>query len=98
MLNAASLALDGRSDRCSPRSAPPADRRSADAAAQQYRQAAGVALVGPADDASFLPRSARLAGATPPAADVLPFLADRDLNKREKLIDKLLDGDEFADH
>jgi hypothetical protein len=39
-----------------------------------------------------------LTGHLPVPADVTEFVADRDPNKRAKLIDKLLDSDEYAQH
>ncbi len=98
MLSTASLALMGGLTLAAP--APPADVvKRLDAAMQEHWKAAGVAPVGRADDAAFLRRVwLDLAGVTPPAEDVPAFLADKDPNKRAKLIDKLLDSDEFADH
>ncbi len=98
MLNPASFALLGGLTLAA--SAPPDSvTQRLDAAMAQHWKAAGVAPVGPTDDAAFLRRVwLDLAGATPPAAEVQAFLADHDLNKRAKLIDKLLDSDEFAGH
>src|SRR5262249_23516626 len=39
-----------------------------------------------------------LTGQLPMPADVTEFVADRDKNKRAKLIDKLLDSEEYAQH
>src|SRR5262249_7068617 len=39
-----------------------------------------------------------LTGELPVPADVTEFVADKDPNKRAKLIDKLLDSDEYARH
>jgi hypothetical protein len=53
----------------------------------------------PCDDATFLRRVwLDLAGRVPPALKVREFLDDRDPQKRAKLVDALLAGDEFADH
>ncbi len=99
MLNAASLVLMGGLTLTAAPAAPADAVKQLDAALQQHWKAAGVAPVGPADAAAFLRRIwLDLAGVTPPGADVQAFLADRDPNKRTKLIDKLLDSDEFADH
>lgn len=39
-----------------------------------------------------------LAGRLPLPADIAAFMKDKDANKRAKLIDKLLDSDDFANH
>ncbi|MEX0701435.1 MAG: DUF1549 and DUF1553 domain-containing protein [Planctomycetales bacterium] len=50
------------------------------------------------DDATFLRRvSLDIAGTTPTAEEVTAFLADADPQKREKLVDKLLDSPQHAD-
>jgi len=52
----------------------------------------------PADDATFLRRvTIDVTGTLPEPAVVRAFLADSDPNKRDKLIDRLLDSPEFAD-
>jgi hypothetical protein len=53
----------------------------------------------PADDAEFLRRVyLDLAGRIPRPADVYEFLADKSVDKRSKLIDRLLDEPRFAVH
>ena len=53
-------------------------------------------LAGPAEDAEFLRRAhLDLAGIVPTADQVRSFLADKDRQKREKMIDKLLAGEEY---
>jgi len=53
-------------------------------------------LAGPAEDAEFLRRAhLDLAGIVPTAGQVRTFLADKDRQKREKMIDKLLAGEEY---
>jgi hypothetical protein len=52
-----------------------------------------------ADGAEFLRRVyLDVTGRTPPAEKATAFLADRDPNKRAKLIDQLLDGPEYGKH
>ena len=52
-----------------------------------------------ADDASFLRRvTLDLSGNIPTAKEVSAFLADKNPNKRTKLIDQLLQSDTFASH
>ena len=52
-----------------------------------------------ADDTSFLRRvSLDLSGNIPTAGEVTAFLADKNSNKRAKLIDRLISGDSFAGH
>jgi hypothetical protein len=52
----------------------------------------------PADDGEFLRRATLdFAGRIPTAAEVRAFLADRDIQKRTKLIDRLLTSPEYAD-
>jgi hypothetical protein len=56
-----------------------------------------TALPPPADDATFLRRiSLDLTGTLPGPEEVHAFLADRDANKRAKLIDRLLASDAYA--
>ena len=51
-----------------------------------------------ADDATFLRRvTLDVIGTLPSAAETREFLADKDANKRAKLIDRLLDRPEYAD-
>jgi len=54
--------------------------------------------VPPASDAAFLRRARlKLTGRLPSAAEVRAFLRDGSPDKREKLIDRLIDSPEFAD-
>src|SRR5262245_9496633 len=53
----------------------------------------------PADDAEFHRRvHLDLAGRIPTVAEIREFLADKDTDKRRKLIDRLLDSPRFAVH
>lgn len=53
----------------------------------------------PADDATFLRRvSLGLTGTLPKPTDLVAFLADQSTDKREKLVDRLLASDDFADY
>ncbi len=53
----------------------------------------------PADDSTFIRRAyLDAAGILPTAEEVEDFLADKAPDKRQKLIDKLLDRDEFVDY
>src|SRR6476660_2974167 len=53
----------------------------------------------PADDAEFLRRAyLDITGRIPTSRDVYDFLADRDPDKRAKLIDDLLDSPRYALH
>ncbi len=66
---------------------------------RQGWEAANVTPSERADDAAWLRRvSLDLAGHIPSAADVKKFLADRRPDKRERLIDRLLDDPEYARH
>jgi hypothetical protein len=69
---------------------------------QEIRQGWEAANITPserADDAAWLRRvSVDLAGHIPSAADVKTFLADRSPDKRERLIDRLLDDPQYARH
>ncbi len=52
-----------------------------------------------ADDATFMRRVyIDISGTLPTAEEAEKFLADKDPNKRDKLIDKLLDSPEYADY
>jgi len=54
--------------------------------------------VPPASDAAFLRRARlKLTGRLPSADEVRAFLRDRSPDKREKLVDRLIDSPEFAD-
>lgn len=56
-----------------------------------------IPLSPPADDAEFLRRAwLDFAGTIPSASETRAFLADRDPQKRDKLIDSLLDRPEYA--
>ncbi len=61
---------------------------------------AGVKPAPPADDATFLPRALRWIwiGIVPTVGEVRAFLADRDSQKRARLIDRLLASHLHADH
>jgi hypothetical protein len=60
---------------------------------------AGGRVAGPAEDAEFVRRVfLDLNGMTPSAVEARAFLDDGDPNKRERLIDRLLDRPEFARH
>jgi hypothetical protein len=62
-------------------------------------KATGVTPAPRTTDEQFLRRvTLDLTGELPLPADVTEFIADRDPNKRAKLIDKLLASDEFAQH
>jgi hypothetical protein len=62
-------------------------------------QAEGIKPAPLTTDEQFVRRvTLDLTGQLPVPADVTEFVADRDPNKRAKLIDKLLDSDEYAQH
>ncbi|HEV3022653.1 MAG TPA: DUF1549 domain-containing protein, partial [Pirellulales bacterium] len=62
-------------------------------------QAGGAVPAGPCDDATFLRRvSIDLAGRVPSVLAARDFLDDATLDKRAALVDRLLAGEEFADH
>ncbi|MBI1899589.1 MAG: DUF1549 domain-containing protein [Planctomycetia bacterium] len=70
-----------------------------DAALAAQWQSQGVDPAGACDDAAFLRRAwLDPAGRVPPFLAARDFLASRDENKREKLVDTLLASDEFADY
>ena len=71
-----------------------------DALVAREMQAGGVRpLVGRTTDEQFIRRLyLDLTGRLPLPADVTEFLADKDSHKRTKLIDRLLDSDEYATH
>jgi len=59
----------------------------------------GQGLAPAVDDATFLRRVwLDLAGRVPPALTARDFLEDRDPQKRVKMVDRLLDSDDFAGH
>ncbi len=59
----------------------------------------GIPASAPADDATFLRRvQIDLTGTVPTEAEVAAFLADQDSQKRDKLIDRLLDSPAYADY
>ncbi|MBP89599.1 MAG: S-layer protein [Planctomycetaceae bacterium] len=58
-----------------------------------------VAPASVADDGAFLRRATlQIAGRLPSPAETQAFLASDDSNKREQLIDRLLDSQDYADH
>ena len=62
-------------------------------------KALNIAPSGPADDATFLRRAyLDAAGILPTSEEVEDFLADHAADKRAKLIDRLLERDEFVDY
>lgn len=62
-------------------------------------QKLGIAVSAPADDATFLRRvSLDIIGRLPTPEETEAFLADHCTEKREKLVDSLLERPEFADH
>lgn len=71
-----------------------------DALVAKEMQAGGVRpVVGRTTDEQFVRRLyLDLTGRLPLPADVTEFLADKDSHKRAKLIDRLLDSDEYATH
>ncbi len=61
--------------------------------------AASIAVVPLVDDASFVRRAyLDVIGVPPSEAEARAFLADASVDKREQLIDRLLDDDRYADH
>ncbi|MFM1802572.1 MAG: hypothetical protein RJA81_1924, partial [Planctomycetota bacterium] len=59
----------------------------------------GIAVSEPADDATFLRRvSLDIIGRLPTPEETLAFLADECTEKRENLVDRLLERPEYADH
>src|SRR6266566_4569660 len=65
----------------------------------QELQAAGLRPADRTTDEQFVRRvHLDLTGRLPPPADVTAFVADKDPKKRSRLIDRLLDGDEYAAH
>jgi hypothetical protein len=70
-----------------------------DALVLKELKATGVTPAPRTTDEQFLRRlTLDLTGELPLPADISEFLADKDPNKRAKLIDKLLSSDEFAHH
>jgi hypothetical protein len=62
-------------------------------------QLLGIEPSGPADDAEFMRRVyLDTSGTLPDAKEVRAFLEDKSADKRSKLIDKLLQRDEYADY
>jgi hypothetical protein len=62
-------------------------------------KALNIAPSGPADDATFVRRAyLDAAGILPSSEEVEDFLADHAADKRSKLIDRLLERDEFVDY
>jgi hypothetical protein len=70
-----------------------------DALVAKELRAAGITPAGRTTDEEFLRRvTLDLTGELPLPADVTEFVADRDANKRARLIDRLLASDEYARH
>jgi hypothetical protein len=70
-----------------------------DAALVQFYQANGISPAAAADDATFLRRLwLDAAGRTPPVAEVRKFLASKQADKRDVLIDELLESQHAANH
>lgn len=70
-----------------------------DRALESQWKAQGVVPVGTAADAEFFRRiSLDLGGCVPSAADVRAFLADHSPDKRERWVDRLLDGPRYVRH
>lgn len=62
-------------------------------------KAGDVPFAGISDDAGFLRRvTLDMSGNIPTAGEVSEFLADKSAGKRKELIDRLIDGDQFAVH
>ncbi|MFN7994659.1 MAG: DUF1549 domain-containing protein [Bryobacteraceae bacterium] len=62
-------------------------------------KALNIAPSGPADDATFIRRAyLDAAGILPTAEEVEDFLGDKSSDKRSKLIDRLLERDEYVDY
>ncbi len=62
-------------------------------------KALNIAPSGPAEDATFLRRAyLDAAGILPSSEEVEDFLADKSADKRAKVIDRLLERDEFVDY
>jgi hypothetical protein len=79
--------------------AQPAELDPLDAAIAEHWRTAGVEPVAAADDAAFLRRATLdLAGRIPTADEVDRFLADERPDRREALVDALLQSDAFAEH
>lgn len=77
----------------------PAPINLVDAAVFNKLKLLGIPASQRADDATFLRRvSLDIAGAVPSDQQVRTFLADANPDKRNKLIDKLLDSTQYADH
>jgi hypothetical protein len=79
---------------------PPAELATRlDAALESHWKASGTAAAAPADDPTFLRRIyLDLTGSVPSPQQVQAFAADRSPDKRAKLVEQLLAGDEFAEH
>jgi len=76
---------------------PLSGRRLIDAEISKKRQAAGLPSAAKSDDAEFLRRVwLDIAGTIPTAEEAEQFLKDPSPGKRERLIDRLLEGDTYA--
>ncbi len=77
----------------------PAKSAEIDALVLKELKATGITPAARTTDEQFLRRvMLDLTGELPVPADVMEFVADKDPNKRAKLIDKLLASDEYARH
>ncbi|HEX5273070.1 MAG TPA: DUF1549 domain-containing protein, partial [Gemmataceae bacterium] len=77
----------------------PVTSREIDALVLKELKASGIKPAPLTTDEQFIRRvMLDLTGELPVPADVTEFVADKDTNKRSKLIDKLLASDEYAEH
>ncbi len=77
----------------------PAERNFIDTLVFKKLCELGMPPSGPSDDATFLRRvSIDICGRTPTGGEVERFLADRDPEKRDRLIDHLLNSRDYADY
>src|SRR5688572_16714611 len=79
--------------------APSFGAESIDGALREAWKKEGVTPAPKADDATFLRRAyIDIVGTIPPADVTTRFLADTSPDKRKRLVDKLLDSPEYAEH
>jgi hypothetical protein len=98
MLTPAAFALLGAVAVAAP-PPPAAVTKQLDAVMLDHWKAAGVTPAAAADDATFVRRVyLDLTGAVPTPEQVQAFLADHSADKRARLVDQLLAGDEFAEY